>query len=214
MVTRYLMDNEPIFFGILFLGAFGYWIASGAIRANYRLLHVTLGVALFFVFGLGTYYIIEQWFDVHAAWGIIGAFVVITITAYLWRRWIAELVFQYLRDLGITTTSFGPSRAWDILESTPGREFHYIRVHLESGGMLGSNQNNLSIEKNEDRLDFEPDVITDEQGNVALIVTEKWGKNDDEPKTATIIDEDGCTKFTYIPASNITKIEAYIKPKQ
>lgn len=206
MITSYL-NNEPTLLLILFLGAVGYWIASGAAHANYRALHVVLGVALFFIIGFGTYYIIGRSFDVHVAWKIVAAFASIAVIAYCWRRWWAEPVFVFLRNWSVTTTSFGPSKTWDIIESVPGRRFHYYRVELTDGTQMGSDTASLV---NMD-IDFPPEIIVDEEGNVALVVTEIWKDGEDESISHNPIDEYGRTEYTYIPAANVKMIELYFK---
>lgn len=215
MITDYL-SNETI---LVLLAAFGYWMASGAVRANYRLLHVALGITIFFVLGLVTYYAIEQRFDIYFNWGIVGAFAVVIIIAYLWKRWIADWVFHFLRDWGITSTSFGPAGAWDNFASIPGRDFRYYHIYLKNGDRLSSNAHDLAFKRQKNELDFDPEVIIDEQGNIILMVTkirtevEGEEKKIKETKTKKVVDE-GRTKFTYIPASNIEKIEVFIKPKR
>lgn len=212
-MIEYLMNNELILFGILLIGALSYWIASGASRADYKAFHVVLGVSLFSTFWLGVYWTIEQCqlIDNFIIRIFISSFVV-AFAAGIWRKWLADKAFRRLRLWGITTTSFGPSGAWDILESTPdGREFHYIRVHLKNGVELGSDQDGLVRKRLNKKFDFPPDIIADEQGNVVLIVTETWKKKSKKPKTNKPVDKYGRTEFTYIPASNIDRIQAYIK---
>ena len=213
-MIEYLVENELILFAVVLIGTLGYWIASGAARADYKTLHVTLGIALFTAIGGGVYWIFGPLGFQNPVIGILISFVTVLPIAFVWRRWASEWLFNRLRDLHITTTSFGPSRAWDVLESTPdGREFHYIRVHLADGTELGSNQTALARKRQNKELDFPPDMLTDEQGNVVIIVTETWEKDADTPKENNPVDSEGRTEFTYIPASNITRIQAYIKPK-
>lgn len=206
---EYLNDN-PTFLLIFFFSAVGYWVASGAARANYKTLHVALGIALFFLIGLGTYYFIKQYFDIHIVWRIIIAGFVIIATAYIWRRWWAEPVFQKLRNWSVTTTSFGPSKTWDMIESVPKRKFHYYRVELEDGTQMGSDTEKL---QNMDEKDDEcpSEMIIDEEGNVALFVTEIWKKGKKKPIKNNFIDEHGRIEYTYIPASKIRMIQAYFK---
>ena len=208
MITDYL-NSETI---LLFLAALGYWVASGTIRASYKLLHVALGIASFFAFGLITYHIVEQYFNIHAGWKILVAAIVVLSSAYLWKRYLAENVFRILQKLDITITAFGPSRAWDNFVSLPGRSFCYCHVYLINGDRISSDQDDLTAKKQKNELDFEPYVSMDEEGNVVLIATEfRCGKTGDIKEK--IIADEGRTKFTYIPASNIARIEAFIEPK-
>ena len=168
-------------------------MASGAVRADYKILRVFLGVVWFSLIGVLTYFALDfitqyliaiQYISIFGfifeIINVVIAIVVVTV-AYLWRKCIAEWVFRCLRDLGITTTPFGPSGAWDVLESTPdGREFHYVRVSLENGKQLGSDLAKLTRKWREGDIDFSPDITVDEQGNVSLIVTDVWDKNADE----------------------------------
>lgn len=205
------MKNELILFGIILIGSIGYWIASGASRADYKAFHVVIGVSLFCVLWLGIYWVAEQCLD-NLIIKILISSLVVGLVACFWRKYFADWVFQCLRRLKITTTGFGPSRAWDALESAPdGREFHYVRVHLTNGEKLGSDQSSLARKWKEKRIDFPPDIITDEQGNIVLVVTEIWDKDADEPEKHNPVDEHGRTEFTYIPASNIVRIQTYIK---
>ena len=208
------MNNGFLFF---ILGALGYWMASGAVRADYKILHVFLGVAWFSVIGILAHCLISQYFGISSLTekiiAGIAVLAVVIIAAYFWRVYIAEWVFRLLRSLGVTTTPFGPSGAWDILESTPdGREFHYVRVSLVGGKQLGSDLAKLTRKWLEKEIDFSPDIIVDEQGNVALIVTDVWGEDTDEPESNHPMDECGRTEFTYIPSSNITRIQVYVEP--
>lgn len=210
------MENPEVFYGILLLASLGYWVASGAIRANYRLLHVVLGLALFFISGFLLYYLIQIYFDNSLIGKIIGGVVsviLVIVIAYRWRKSWAESVFQFLRNFGITTTSFGPDRAWDNFSSIPGREFHYYLIELKNGDRIGSDQYKLSVKEIQKELDFDPDTITDEQGNIIIVATELWKKGKKKSKKSPIKNKKGCTKFTYIPASSIRKIEIFIKPK-
>lgn len=208
------MNNELVPIGIVLSSALSYWIASGASRADYKAFHVALGLLLFSVLWLFVYGAVEQIFGNLITIRVLISSVVVLFVAGLWRTYIAEWVFQYLRNLRITTASFGPSRAWDVFESTPdGREFHYIRVHLVNGVQLGSDQACLAGRRKNNEIDFSPGMITDEQGNIVLVVTEIWDKNADDPERNNPVDQHGRTEFTYIPASNITRIQAYIKRK-
>lgn len=206
MITDYL-NSETI---LLFLALLGFWMASG--RSDYKLLHVALGIASFFAFGLITYHIVEQYFSVRIGWKISGASIVVLSSAYLWKRYLAEKVLQILQKLDITIPSFGPSRAWDNFVSISGRSFCYCHVYLINGDRISSDQDDLAAKKQKNELDFEPYVSMDEEGNVVFIATEfRCGKTGDI-KEKNIVDE-GRTKFTYIPASNIARIEAFIEPK-
>ena len=214
------LSGELLFFA---LGALGYWVASGAVRADYKILHVFLGVVWFSAIGLLAHcsiYFIAQYLDisgfvvriVNVAAAVV-AVIAVVLAAYFWRKWVAEWVFRRLRDLGVTTTPFGPSGAWEILEATPdGREFHYVRVSLVGGKQLGSDLARLTRKWMEKEIDFSPDITVDEQGNVALIVTEIWDKDVDDSEKNYPMDENGRTEFTYIPASNITRIQVYLEP--
>ena len=211
----YLMQNKEVFFGILLLAGLGYWVASGAIRANYRFLHVVLGLTLFFVSGFLIYYPIQLYFGgsiIGQILGGIASVVLVVFVACKWRKKWAECAFQFLRNRGITTISFGPDRAWDNFTSTPGRVFHYYYIELKNGDIIGSNQYMLSKKERNKELDFDPDAMFDEQGNIVLIATKIWKKGEKKSKKLSIKDKKGRTKFTYIPASSIRKIETFIKP--
>lgn len=63
-------------------------------------------------------------------------------------------------------------------------------------------------------LDFPPDVDTDAQGNILLIVTNVCESNADEWESNDPLDEFGRMKFTYIPISNIASIDAFVSRRQ
>ena len=205
------MDTQQFkdlaFFAVVLFSAIGYWIASGSSRSDYRLLNVSLGIALFFGIGLLVYHVIGLCFDIDALWKTVIAIVVIVFTAYCWKRYLAMPTFNLLRDWGVTTTYFGPQRTWDTIISVANRTFYLYEVELECGVHLISDMQKLVYEE---KIDFTPDMITDEEGNVALIVTEireKEGK-----KTVNeFINEHGMTEYTYVPASKIKKIKSYFK---
>ena len=210
MVTEYF-DKDPSLFLIILLSAIGYWVASGAARADYKLLHVALGVSLFFSFGFGVYYIIGLCFEIYVFWKIIFAGIVIIFIAYFWRRWWSTQLSTFLRKQGITTRNFGPSRTWDTIISIPKRKFYRYHVELKCGMRLISDTQKLV---NEGKVDCSPAMISDEEGNVALIVTEIFRENDVESTSVDYIDEKGILDYTYIPVSNIKTIKAGYKTKR
>lgn len=206
-ITEYF-TNDPILFLILLFGVISYWIASGAERANYRLLHVILGIALFFGIGFGIYYIIKLCSNSPGIGTTVGI-VAVVISAYLWRRWLADCVYQYLRDWGITATSFGPSRVWDTIISAPERRFYHFHVELNDGTVLVSNTKKLvKIDP-----DCPPEMRSDEEGNVALLVTKIRKKNKKTIKNKPV-SKKRMMEYTYIPASSIRTIRAHFRKEK
>lgn len=198
-------------FAITLIGALAYWIASGAARADYKALHVLLGVALFSAVGAAAYLVFSNFVYDQLIIGAVISFVVVTPLAYIWRRWGADWVFPYLQKYRITNTSFGPSRAWDTFHSdTDGRAINYLCVHLTNGDKLYSDLLLLHDNWEEKKFDFNPGIITDAEGNVVLVVTKILKKGATEPKQIEPVDEEKGTEFTYIPAANIVAIRAYI----
>lgn len=198
-------------FAIALVGAMAYWIASGAARADYKALHVLLGVALFSAVGAAVYSAFSIFVYDDLFIGAIVSFVIVTPLAYIWRRWGADWVFPYLQKYRITNTSFGPSRAWDSFHSdADGRGINYLRVHLTNGDELDSDLVLLHDKWEKKKLDFNPGIITDAEGNVVLVVTKIRRKGATEHEENNPVDQEKGTEFTYIPATNITKIRAYI----
>lgn len=207
-VTGYLSSEACI----IFFASIGYWLASGAARSDYKLLHVVLGITSFFILGKAVYHVVGWHFEDHAVLRIAGAGFVVMLSAYFWKRYLAEKVFFILQEFGITTIAFGPERAWDNFISTPGRVFCYYHVYLTNGDRISSDQDGLTMKKNNNEIDFESNMNMDEEGNVVFVATETQCGKTGTTEESIIVDE-GRMKFTYIPASNIRKIEAFVKPE-
>lgn len=203
-----LFELEVSSFLIVLVGAIGYWLASGAERANYKVLHVAIGVSLFFMITLYVNQFLEKYFD--PIFTLIISIVAVSVIAIVWRRWLAERAFLLLRRLGVTITPFGPSETWDIITSVPGSTFYSYYVELEDETVLISNTEELVKIKN---LNCPPEIITDEKGNIALLVTEIRKKGKNPIKNTPFNGITKRTEYTYIPSSNVKMIKTYFDVK-
>lgn len=209
-MPEFLINADPTLLVIILIGGLGYWLASGAVRtSDYKALPVILGTALFSIIGLLVHYVVKQGLDNFIisifTWHLPSLFVVM-LSAYFWRKWLSERIFVCLRKMGITTIPFGPSGAWDTLEN--GNVLYYFKIYLTDGSALGSDQ---AVVKKA-CLSVNPDTTIDAQGNISFIATEIWEKECKESQKPPIKSSDGHTIFTYIPATNINRIEAHFHP--
>lgn len=213
------MDIQNLMYlAIILVGGVGYWIASGAARADYKAFHVVIGMAWFSIIGLLSY-LVFLCLSVDHLVAIPVSLIVVMILAFIWRRYLSDWVFEAFRYFNITYTPFGPSETWDIIENTRGSTFHHIRVFLSDGSMLGSNQGKIkkAIETLPDRSllkkNLKPQIISDPRGNIALFVTEIKESNCKETRNVNLVHENNTIELTYIPAGKIDKILVYLGPE-
>ena len=217
------MDSQNLMYlAIILVGGIGYWIASGAARADYKAFHVVIGMAWFSIIGFLSYQIFlclsaHYLVAVPAILVAIPAsLIVVMILAFIWRRYLSGWVFEVFRYFNITYTPFGPSETWDAIENIRGFSFHHIRVFLSDGSMLGSNQGEIveaikSLpDKSLPKKNLETQVFSDNRGNIAFFVTEIKEANCKERREVSPIHDGGTIELTYIPAGKIDKILVYL----
>lgn len=211
MIEVIIKDPAPFF--ILLFGAMSYWVASGAANSNYKTLHATLGITIFSVVGFLIYYLISMYWGASKFIGACSGIAVAGLFAYFWRIWLAEKVFVWLRGFGITAISFGPSRVWDAIMSTPRLNFQRYHVKLKG-------EEEIWLISSMDALDEingiacpSEALMADAEGNVALLVTEIC-KGGERTECKLIEEKTGYTEYTYIPASNIDTIKIFIEKKK
>lgn len=209
MFSEIFSDN---LFLVTLIGAIGYWCASGAERADYKILHVAIGISLFFVLALIVYCTLEQFVPSLISLGI--SLIIVACIAVLWRKLLAERTFRLLRGAGITSIPFGPSATFDIIGSVPGRQFHSFSVELKDGKILVSNTQGLGNDELLKEHNCPPEIITDEDGNVALLVTEIHEDGKDPIIKDPANKKTDLIEYTYIPASNIRTIKALFNTKR
>lgn len=206
-ITEYFTE-DPFLFLILLAGIMGHWVASGAERANYRALHVVLGIALFFGIGLLTYWLINRFLDNSKIVAASVSILVIVLGSYVWRRWWSDKAFRGLRKLGITASSFGPSRVWDSIMSIPNTNFQRYHVILKDKTLLISD---IDVLREMGNIDVSLGLLADEEGNVALLVTKIQKDGEAEIDNVPVEEDTKYTEYTYVPASNIDTIKVYFK---
>ena len=207
------LGNIP-FLAILLVGCVGYWIASGGYRTDYNAFHTVAGVLAFVFVGAAA----QQFFRLvlpcgdscsvaglvlHAAGVVVAAAAVTIGCAVLWRKYLADWVSWLFGAYGIATAAFGPPGTWDSFSRPANRKWSFVAVTLLDGTVLECRQA-------QNRKLGLPELTTDAEGNLLFVATGKLLPETRERVALQPKNENGDIVFTYVPSSQIAKIDVHV----
>lgn len=201
-----MMGND--FFGLslsvqtaLGAGYIGYITAYAGFRQGHGAVD-TLFISLAFAsLGLLVFGLVEP--DCGAVSAFLAAFAASIIAAGLWRKWGRNFWLWLTSWLGVHRED-GTHTAWAGIVQTP-RKVGQVSVHTKDGRVLYLNDRRNYADIPWNGLYFGGD------GSVILAVEEEELPDGTEETRSGVCDPQWGTRLTYIPASEITRVNVRIK---
>lgn len=195
---------------ILASGYLSYKISSASLNKNHRTIDEIFQILSFGMIAYITNNLIRNNVPSWNDWQSMPiATASSLLTAIFWRKWIWDLIKKILKKSGTTNENFYPS-SWDHIICHKDILWRYIIVQLKDGYMLESD-----LDQVPKHLPFRP-LDVDSSGAIALYITSLTRPNQEtavEFGYQRIHDEIGCSQITYIPASEISRIDIRFSQK-
>lgn len=187
-------------------GYAGYYVANIGIRDHHKTIDIAFSTLVFGFLSLMVYGVVR----VVSGWGIIEgsavAFASAPIAGALWCRWGRGLLARILRAGDISHANDLPN-AWVELFTTTGFLATQLSVKLTDGTWLKCEQ----LHRFKDAPNGPCKLGT--SGDLLMYVTHVMSSGDEDfEETSSVVSPDWGDEITYIPASQIARVDFRRKP--
>lgn len=190
---------------VIATGYIGYSVAKSGLRDKERKDELLYGVIVYGLFGYIAYDLFKSHFT-YFFFPAIFATVFSVMIACLWRKFGKPLSNFFLQKAGVLNEDGTPS-VWVGLTQATHVGPTQMSVRLKDGSIL--NCDDVQSFRN---APF-PKYYTDNDMNIALYVTSSKSPDGVKEDHPTVRDETWGDRLTYVPASEISRVQVRIKKK-
>ncbi|KFI34294.1 hypothetical protein CG51_05255 [Haematobacter missouriensis] len=181
-------------------GFLAYGLAYAGLRQDHSAVDVFLGTLAFSVLATLVFQQPEDWSDWSRAACAIG---VTLCVALLWRAWLRDFCIWAIGKLGVHRED-GVHRSWAALVQTK-RKVGQISVHTRDGRTLYLNNRQIYSHAPWEGLYLGGD------GSVIMAVEEEEFPDGSEEQREDVHHAEWGTRMTYIPASEVVRVNIRLK---